>query len=114
MKWLKVLPLLPISTFACDLGITLDESAYKVCLKDDRVYSRNCEIVANCFELPKKMKFNSSQNPLFSLCYQSGGTPFYTDIKALKLRTRVCLSDRGDIVGLSSLMLEYKKSLKNL
>ncbi len=114
MKWLKILALLPISALACDLDISLDEKIYKVCRIDDHVYSQDCKLVSNCFQLPKKMKYSLNQNPLFSICYQSGGTPYYTNIKTLDLKTRVCLNGKGDIVGLGSLMLEYRKSLKNL
>lgn len=49
------------------------------------------------------------QNPLFSLCEQVGGEPYFARESLSKKKLRICISKENMVVDLPTLMETYKK-----
>lgn len=109
MKWFMKLIIL-ISLFSKAYGVTLTQSngkAIEVDVDGKRVYSKDCSKIYNCFKFPKKLKFYPNQSPLFSLCYQSGGTPEFVNLEGEEHKIEFCFKDNKG-VDLETLMKAYK------
>lgn len=112
MKWLAILFIFPISSFACELELRANKQVYKVCQKGDYIFSKECELAGECFKTPTSLNHSSSQSPLFSLCYQSNGKPRFAKLQGKKNKIEVCINSDSKIVDLNSLMRYFKEQAK--
>ncbi|WP_040314275.1 hypothetical protein [Bacteriovorax sp. BAL6_X] len=83
-----------------------DDFKAEVVYEKERMTSKECLNISDCFTFPNSLKFYSNQNPLFSLCYQSKGTPRFGHINKVKITG--CINSNNKVVDLNSLMKAYK------
>lgn len=109
-KWfISLLILISTSNSFANLIKIKSKTYSNIVIKNDKLYSKSCKQIQNCFTTPEKLKLYQNQNPLFSLCFQSKGTPHFVQINSEKSKRQVCLKDKH-IVDLNSLMLLYKRN----
>ena len=112
MKWFIILLIFPLSSFACDKALKVGEKLFKVCVEESNIFSKGCNNVPDCFTTPKHLKYYPNQSPLFSLCYQSDAKPHFAKLSGNKDKVEVCVTEKGSVVDLDSLMKSYQKSLE--
>jgi len=112
LTWLIAIPILISNSFACEnKKLNIDSVDYKVCIDGFKLYSVGCQNPKECFDLPtKSLEYSPKQSPLFSLCYQSNGSPFFALVEGEKMKREVCLSKNKRIIDLDSLMSAFNKS----
>jgi len=92
--------------------LIIDKKEFSVIVKGRNIYSSNCKDITKCFELPIKLRTYPNQNPLFSLCYQSEGTPRFAIIKSSKKKVQVCTKE-SKVVELDQMMSFYNMKNSN-
>tara|TARA_Y100000780_G_scaffold226709_1_gene241261 strand:+ start:86880 stop:87218 length:339 start_codon:yes stop_codon:yes gene_type:complete len=109
MKWLKTFFILTLSAYKAFGGNLTLPDAKRVTIKveGNKIFTKECKAPSNCFDFPKELKFYSYQSPLFSLCYQSGGTPKFVKIDGKKHKIEFCFKNNKG-VDLETLMKAYK------
>ncbi len=109
MKWLKELLILTLSISGAFGGsLALDNGkSITIEVEGNKIYTKECKEPSNCFDFPKELKFYSYQSPLFSLCYQSGGTPQFVKLEGREHKIEFCFKDNKG-VDLETLMKGYK------
>lgn len=115
MKWLISLIILTGSAYASTSQgdvLLYAEKTLNVLRNGRVIYTPGCEIAGSCFSIPNELKTSPNQNPLFSLCYQSGGTPYFAKLKSDGEKVPVCLKKEMKALDLESLMREYKAQRK--
>ncbi|GEM_PF-6635458 len=91
-----------------DLLLIENEKSISVLVDGNNVYTKECKDIKKCFSFPKKLKFSSNQNILFSLCYQSEGNPKFATLKSSEKKVQVCVKDKS-VVELDEMMGQFKK-----
>ncbi len=92
--------------------LIIDDIKLNVIVKGRDIYSQDCKNLEKCFKLPTKMRFYPNQNPLFSLCYQSEGTPRFAIVKSSKEKVQVCTKE-AKVVELDKMMSFYNLKTAN-
>lgn len=112
MKWLGILLILTTtnSLFAdADTDVLSYEGGdLQVRFDGRKVYTERCERPASCFKLPLKLSLKPNQSPLFSVCLQSGGTPYFAKMKKKNEKLEFCVNSEKQGVELNMLMEAYK------
>ncbi len=111
MKWLKLSLILTLSVSGAFGGsLTLEDGkSITIEVEGNKIDTKECKEPSDCFLFPKKLKFYSYQSPLFSLCYQSGGTPKFVNLEGKKHKIEFCFKGNKG-VDLETLMKAYKAS----
>ncbi len=113
MRWPIVSLILIAETLACDNLLDIKGRQFKVCIQNQKVYSPQCKNPKRCFDFPQEnFIYTPNQSPLFSLCYQSGGKPYFARLKEEKDKIEICLNQQDQVIDLNTLMSEYQKIIE--
>jgi hypothetical protein len=112
LKWYLVLVILNSNLYGnSNHQLIIDGKVIVVKSVNDAYFTNKCLDITKCFILPGQLKFSPKQNILFSLCYQSNGSPKFAQFKISKEKITVCIGSKG-LIDLDTMMYKYKK-IKN-